>query len=81
MTQNTKRQKVLVQNLGSLTYRPIFEIAIFGHEIRPLAKLLEVAHILFFKIAIFETWPLGKVPEVAQILSFYPKGSKLRLFP
>ncbi len=35
-----------------------------------------------FKIAIFghETWPLAKVPEVAPILSFYPKGSKLSLF-
>ena len=29
-----------------------------------------------FKIAIFgnETWPLGKVPEVAHTLSFYPWG-------
>ena len=29
-----------------------------------------------FKIAIFghETWPLAKVPEVAHILSFYPRG-------
>ena len=26
------------------------------------------------------TWPLAKVPEVAHILSFYPMGSKLRLF-
>ncbi len=34
---------------------------------------------LFFKIAIFghETWPLAKVPEVAHILSFYPRGSKI----
>ncbi len=37
---------------------------------------------LIFKIAIFghETWSLAKVPEVACIVSFYPKGSKLRLF-
>ena len=35
-------------------YWPIFNIAIFGHE----------------------TWPLAKVSEVAQILSFYPRGSK-----
>ena len=36
----------------------------------------------FFKIAIFEheTWPLAKVPEVAHILPFYPRGSKLSLF-
>ncbi len=35
-----------------------------------------------FKIAIFghETWRLAKVPEVAHVLSFYPKWSKLRLF-
>ncbi len=40
-----------------------------------------------FKIAIFghETWPLAKVPEVAQthvppVLSFYPRGAKLSLF-
>ena len=35
-----------------------------------------------FKIAIFgyETWPLAKVPEVAHILSFYPRGAKLSLF-
>ncbi len=35
-----------------------------------------------FKIAIFghETWPLAKVPAVAHIASFYPKGSKLSLF-
>ncbi len=35
-----------------------------------------------FKIAIFghETWPLAKVPEVARILSFYPRGSKWSLF-
>ena len=31
---------------------------------------------LIFKIAIFdhETWPLAKVPEVAHVLSFYPRG-------
>ncbi len=37
----------------------------------------------FFKIAIFgyETWPLAKyIPEVAHILSFYLRGSKLSLF-
>ncbi len=33
-------------------YRPIFKIAIFGHE----------------------TWPLAKVPEVAHLVSFYPRG-------
>ncbi len=35
-----------------------------------------------FKIAIFghETWPLGKFPEVAHTLDFYPRGSKLGLF-
>ncbi len=35
-----------------------------------------------FKITIFgdETWLLAKVPEVAHIDSFYPKGSKLGLF-
>ncbi len=35
-----------------------------------------------FKIAIFEdeTWPLAKVPEVAHIPSFSPKGLKLTLF-
>ncbi len=27
-----------------------------------------------------ETWPLAKVPEVAHILSFYPRGSKLSRF-
>ncbi len=25
-------------------------------------------------------WPLGKVPEVAHTLSFYPRGAKLSLF-
>ncbi len=39
-------------------YKPIFKIAIFGHEI----------------------WPLAKAPEVADILSFYPRVSKLSLF-
>ncbi len=35
-----------------------------------------------FKIAIFghETWQVAKVPEVAHMLSFYPKGLKLSLF-
>ncbi len=35
-----------------------------------------------FKIAIFghETWPLAKVPEVAHILPFYPRGSKFSSF-
>ena len=35
-----------------------------------------------FKIAIIghETWPLARVPEVANIASFYPRGSKLSLF-
>ena len=35
-----------------------------------------------FKIAVFghETWQLAKVPEVAHILSFCPRGSKLSLF-
>ena len=35
-----------------------------------------------FKIAIFghETWQVAKVPEVAHMLSFYPRGSKLSLF-
>ncbi len=39
-------------------------------------------HSQIFKIAIFghETWPLAKGPEVACILSFYTKGSKLILF-
>ena len=34
-----------------------------------------------FKIAIFghETWQVAKVPEVAHIPSFYPRGSKLSL--
>ncbi len=34
------------------------------------------------KIAIFghETWQVAKVPEVAHIPSFYPRGSKLSLF-
>ncbi len=37
---------------------------------------------IIFKIAIFghKTWPLAKVPQVADIVSFYPKGSKLSLF-
>ena len=32
-----------------------------------------------FKIAIFEheTWPLSKVPEVAQTLSFSPRGVEI----
>ncbi len=36
----------------------------------------------FFRIAIFvhETWQMAKVPEVAHVSSFYPKGLKLRLF-
>ncbi len=35
-----------------------------------------------FKIATFghETWQVAKVPEVAHIHSFYPKGSKLSFF-
>ncbi len=35
-----------------------------------------------FKIAIFghETWPLAKVPELADTLPLYPRGSKLSLF-
>ena len=35
-----------------------------------------------FKIGIFgyESWPLAKVPKVAYILSFYPRGSKFSLF-
>ena len=35
-----------------------------------------------FQITIFghETWQVDKVPEVALILSFYPRGSKLSLF-
>ncbi len=39
-------------------------------------------YVPIFKIAIFghETWPLAKVPEVAQIPSFSPRGSKLTLF-
>ncbi len=37
------------------------------------ADISEILHV--FQIAIFghETWPLAKVPEVAHILSFYPK--------
>ncbi len=94
-------------------FRPIYKIAIFGHETWPLAKVPEVAQILSFyprgsnsKLSFFrsmgssfrdtdqffqnchiqfmilghETWPLVKVPQVAHVLSFYPKGSKLSLF-
>ena len=42
-----------------------------------------VSEIPIFKIAIFghETWPLALlVPEVAHVLSFYPRRSKLNLF-
>ena len=37
---------------------------------------------LIFKMALFghETWPLAKVPEVAHLLSFYPRQLKLSLF-
>ena len=38
----------VVQDLGSLTYRSIFEITIFGYRIWPLSKVPEVAHILSF---------------------------------
>ncbi len=31
-------------------------------------------------VTVHETWPLAKVPEVACIISFYPKGAKLGLF-
>ncbi len=36
----------------------------------------------FFKIAIFghSSWPLAKVPQVARILFFYPKGSNWAYF-
>ena len=27
-----------------------------------------------------ETWTLGKVPEIAHTLFFYPRGSKVSLF-
>ena len=54
-----------------------FEIELFslyGHQFP--------RHGPIFKIAIFEheTWPLPKVPEVAHILSFYPRGSNLSSF-
>ena len=40
-----------------------------------------VEYRMIFKIAIFghETWPLDKMPEVAHIHSFYPKGVKIEL--
>ncbi len=61
----------LVLLYGQRFPRPIF--ACTGSAFRGMGPI--------FKIAIFghETWQLAKVPEVAYILSFYHRGSKLSL--
>ena len=57
-----------------------------GVEIELIVALWEVKKFLrygrIFKIAIFghETWPFAKVPEVAHMLSFYPRGRNWAYF-
>ena len=64
----------------------IYSISMAGIEIKlifPLCEQQFPRYVTIFKIAIFgqETWQVSNlVPEVAHILSFYPKGSKLSLF-